>query len=179
MALRTILTFPNPVLQKAAKPVERFDAELKKLVEDMIDTMRAAPGIGLAAPQVGVGLRVIVLEVPGEDETVPPVLCALCNPEITRREGEAKTEEGCLSCPGFYVEVDRAKEVTVVAKLPDGSPFKIDADGLLSICFQHEMDHLDGKLLVNYVSTVKRNLYRDELKRRKSEDETPDRARAL
>ncbi len=179
MALRTILTYPNPILQKAARPVERFGPDLAKLAEDMVETMRAANGIGLAAPQIGEGLRLVVVEIPEEDEEKPPILYKVANPEIVKKDGEARIEEGCLSCPGFFVEVDRAEKVTIRGQLPDGSPFSIDADGLTAICFQHEIDHLNGKLLVNYVSVVKRTLYRNEMKRHTSETEASDRRPAL
>jgi peptide deformylase len=176
MAIRTILTYPNPVLQRVAKPVERFDVNLANLVKDMVDTMRAENGIGLAAPQIGESVRLIVLEVQNEDPETgepanePTTIYSVCNPEITQRSGTARIEEGCLSCPGFYVEVDRSSEVRIEGQLPDGSLFSLDAKGLLAICFQHEIDHLDGKLLVNYVSPIKRTLYRKEMKRRKKKD---------
>lgn len=164
MAIREILTYPDPLLHQVSKPVDTFDVSLANLVSDMVETMRNAPGIGLAAPQIGEFTRLIVLEVP-EEESENATLYAVCNPEITRRSGHARIEEGCLSLPGFYIEVDRAKEVTVEGQNPDGTPFSLDADGLLAICFQHEIDHLDGKLLVNYASPVKRDLYRTQVKK--------------
>lgn len=180
MAIRKIFTYPDPVLRRVAKPVERFDSNLSTLVSDMVETMRHAPGIGLAAPQVGEPIRLIVIEIPTENEE-PPALFAVLNPEIMRRSGTAKIEEGCLSLPGFFVEVDRAAEVTVEGQNPDGTHFKVEADGLLAICFQHEIDHLDGKLLVSYVSPLKRDLYRKEIRKKRSPVEgTPeDRRRAL
>ncbi|MFH1018439.1 MAG: peptide deformylase [Pseudomonadota bacterium] len=179
MALRTILTYPNPRLQKTAKPADCFGPELVQLAEDMVETMRSANGIGLAAPQIGESIRLIVLEVPEEDETKTPVLYKIANPELVKKEGNARIEEGCLSCPHFYTEVGRAETVTIRGQLLDGSPFSVDADGLTAICFQHEIDHLNGKLLVNYVSVVKRTLYRNEMKKWKTEDGTPDRRPAL
>jgi peptide deformylase len=174
MAIRKIFTFPDPILHRVAEPVETFDSTLSSLVSDMVETMRYAPGIGLAAPQVGESLRLIVVEVPTEDEG-PPTLYAVCNPMVTKRSGDARIEEGCLSLPGFYTEVDRAAQITLEGNNPDGSHFSIEAEGLLAICFQHEIDHLDGKLLVNYVSSVKRDLYRAEArKRRANAGGTPD-----
>ena len=172
MAIRTILTFPDPVLNKVSHPVERFDAELETLVSDMIETMRDSNGIGLAAPQVGDLRRVIVVEVP-EEEGKPSLVYVVCNPTITRREGEARIEEGCLSVPGFYVEVDRAADVTVTGGKLDGSPFLLDAQGLLAICFQHEIEHLEGRLIIHYVSPIKRELYRKEVKRWKAGKPSP------
>ena len=180
MAIRKIFTYPDPVLQRVAKPVETFDSKLSTLVSDMVETMRYAPGIGLAAPQVGESIRLIVVEVPSEEER-PSELYVVCNPEITAKSGEAKTEEGCLSCPGFFVEVDRAAQVSVEGENPDGTHFRIDADGLLAICFQHEIDHLDGKLLVHHVSSLKRELYRKEIQQKRSNPEgtSEDRRKAL
>jgi peptide deformylase len=165
MAVREILTFPDRLLHRISKPVKTFDAGLAQLAADMVETMRAADGIGLAAPQIGENLRLLVVQIPNEDGT-DGVLYQVCNPVIARREGQARIEEGCLSLPGFYVEVDRAADITVEGCSPDGHPFSLRADGLLAICLQHEMDHLEGRLLVNYVGPVARELYKDELKRR-------------
>lgn len=180
MAIRKIFTYPDRLLARVAKPVEAFDAELSELASDMVETMRYAPGIGLAAPQVGESIRLIVIELPAE-EGEPSQLYAVCNPEITKKSGKAMIEEGCLSCPGFYVEVDRAEEVTVEGQNPDGTHFSVEAEGLLAICFQHEIDHLDGKLLVNYVSPLKREQYRKEIEQKRSQDEgsPDDRRKAL
>ncbi len=173
MALRKIRTFPDPVLQRVARPVEAFDEELAQLAQDMVETMKDSNGIGLAAPQVGESLRLIVLQVPLEDDSDGPIY-QVCNPEIVAREGEACIEEGCLSLPGFTAEVDRASIISLKGQNVDGSPFELEAEGLLAICFQHEMDHLDGKLLVNYVSSGKRDLYRTEMKKRKREERNSD-----
>jgi len=174
MAVLEIIEYPNPLLNKVALPVKKFDAKLKELAQNMVETMHAANGIGLAAPQVAQSLRLIVVQIPSEDEGETPTYI-VCNPKVTAKSGTAMIEEGCLSCPGFYVEVERAKEITLEGQNVDGTPFLIQADGLLSICFQHEMDHLDGKLLVNYVSAVKRNLYKNEVKKKKrvKADATP------
>jgi len=174
MAILDILTFPNPQLQKVSMPIETFDEDLRRLVDDMVETMRKADGIGLAAPQIGELKRLVVVEIPSEIEGEEGQRFTLCNPKITRKEGRARIEEGCLSLPGFAVEVDRAKEITIEGKNVDGSDIKLDADGMLAICLQHEMDHLEGRLLVHYVSTVKRQLYKSEMKRRARSPESFD-----
>ncbi|MCB0327265.1 MAG: peptide deformylase [Bdellovibrionales bacterium] len=162
MAIRNILTYPNPLLHRVSEPIQQFDIELAHLAQDMVETMKHANGIGLAAPQIGILKRLIVVQVPDEEGHLGP-LYTVCNPVVTQTEGEAKIEEGCLSVPGLGVEVDRAFEIILEGQNLDGSAFRMEADGLLSICFQHEIDHLDGKLLVNYVSSVKRELYRKEV----------------
>ncbi len=167
MSLRKILTYPDPLLHRVAEPIEKFDTKLVSLVSDMVETMRQAPGIGLAAPQIGQPIRLIVVEIPSEKENESSVLYSVCNPIITERSGQARIEEGCLSLPGFFIEVDRSKEVRLEGQNPDGTPFLLEADGLLAICFQHEIDHLEGKMLVNYVGPVKRELYRKEMKKRR------------
>jgi len=147
MALREIITLPDPILRRKAKPVTRFDADLQKLVDDMIETMRVAPGVGLAAPQVGESIRLIVVEYPMDDEKedAPKKLFAVVNPEI--KEISAETEmgiEGCLSLPGLHGEVERAFEVRVTGRTRRGQPIKIKAKGWLARIFQHEIDHLEG-----------------------------------
>ncbi|HMQ09875.1 MAG TPA: peptide deformylase [Oligoflexia bacterium] len=162
MALREVLTFPNPTLLKRSQDVEVFDEELQILVEDMHETMLHENGIGLAAPQIGILKRLIVIQIP-ESEEDEGEFFAFCNPVIKEKRGEAKIEEGCLSLPEFYVEVDRAKEITLEAYTPQGEKIILEADGLFAICIQHEIDHLDGKLLVNYVSSMKRDLYKKQV----------------
>jgi peptide deformylase len=147
MALREIITLPDPILRRKAKPVTRFDADLQKLVDDMIETMRVAPGVGLAAPQVGESIRLIVVEYPMDDEKedAPKKLFTVVNPEI--KEISAETEmgiEGCLSLPGLHGEVERALEVRVTGRTRRGQPIKIKAKGWLARIFQHEIDHLEG-----------------------------------
>jgi len=147
MALREIITLPDPILRRKAKPVTRFDADLQMLVDDMIETMRVAPGVGLAAPQVGESIRLIVVEYPTDDEKedAPKKLFAVVNPEI--KEISAETEmgiEGCLSLPGLHGEVERALEVRVTGRTRRGQPIKIKAKGWLARIFQHEIDHLEG-----------------------------------
>lgn len=151
MALLPILRYPDPRLHTLAKPVRVVDAGIRKLAADMAETMYAAPGIGLAATQVNVHQRLLVLDI-SEDKSQ---LQVFINPEILSREGEAMGEEGCLSVPGIYEMVKRSERVRVRALNRDGKPFEIDADGLLAVCLQHEIDHLDGKVFVEYLSKLK------------------------
>lgn len=176
MALRTILEFPDPRLRTRARPVSRFDADLRQLAEDMLQTMYAAPGIGLAATQVDAHLQVIVIDV--SEERDQPL--TLVNPEILSREGEATTEEGCLSVPGIYDEVKRAARIRIRAQDASGAVYERDCDGLLAVCIQHEMDHLDGKLFVDYLSALKRERIRKKLDKERKARRAPARAqRAL
>jgi peptide deformylase len=161
MAKLPILTFPNPRLRNKAQPVREVDAAVRRLVDDMFETMYAAPGIGLAAIQVDVPLRVVVIDI-SEKHDSP--LC-LINPEILERQGDEQMEEGCLSVPGFFETVSRAERVRVRALDRDGRPFEIDTDGLLAVCIQHEIDHLDGKLFVDYISSLKRQRIRRRLEK--------------
>ena len=152
MALLPILEYPDPRLRKVAAPVTDFDAKLQKLVRDMAETMYAAPGVGLAATQVDVHKRVIVIDTSDTKDD----LLVLVNPEIVMAEGEAECEEGCLSVPGYYDKVTRAARITVRARNERGEPIERTADGLLAVCIQHEMDHLLGKMFVDYLSPLKR-----------------------
>jgi peptide deformylase len=166
MAVLPILEFPDPRLREKALPVTQFDEELGRLVDDMLQTMYAAPGIGLAATQVNVRRRVLVIDV-SEARNEPLVFV---NPEIVSREGVAKTEEGCLSVPGIFDEVERAAKVRVRARHPNGELLERDLEGALAVCLQHEMDHLEGKLFVDYLSELKRERIRKKLeKERKGE----------
>ncbi len=151
MALREIVTVPEPVLRRKARKVTDFGNELQTLIDDMVETMRAAPGVGLAAPQVNVPLRVIVVEFGDEeDENVPPKLYTLVNPEIVRSSNEMVVgTEGCLSIPGFIGDVDRMKSVTVKGQNRRGQPVRIKAEGWLARIFQHEIDHLEGILFTD------------------------------
>jgi peptide deformylase len=147
-----ILEYPDPRLKKVASPVVAFTPEIEKLVADMAETMYAAPGIGLAATQVDVHKRVIVMDISeARDE-----LRVFVNPELVAAEGEAEAEEGCLSVPGYNDKVTRAARVRVRAQDARGQPFEVDADDLLAVCIQHEMDHLVGKVFVDYLSPLKR-----------------------
>jgi peptide deformylase len=152
MARLPILEYPDPRLRIRAEPVTKFDTELKTFVADLFETMYSAPGIGLAATQVNVHKRILVCDV-GVDSKQP---YCLINPEIVRAEGKTNAEEGCLSVPEFYDFVDRAAVIRVRAFDPDGKPFELDAEGMLAVCIQHEMDHLEGKLFVDYLSELKR-----------------------
>jgi len=160
MALLPILSFPDPRLQTVAGPVQAVDGRIKSLIADMIQTMHEANGIGLAATQVDVHERLIVIDV-SEDRNQPLVLI---NPEITWASEERQiNEEGCLSVPGIYDGVERAVAVKVRALDAEGKPFTLDADGLLAVCVQHEMDHLLGKVFVEYLSPLKRNRIRTKM----------------
>ena len=159
MALLDILEFPDARLRTKAKLVQDVDGRIAQLADDMLETMYAAPGIGLAASQVNVHKRLIVIDV-SEDKSNPLVFI---NPEIVAREGEIETNEGCLSIPGFYEPVDRFLTITVEAVDREGNPFSIDAEELLAVCIQHEMDHLEGKLFVDYLSSTKRQIIRKKL----------------
>jgi len=165
MALRTILEFPDPRLRKRAETVTRFDAALGSLIDDMLETMYAAPGIGLAATQVDVHQRVIVIDI-SREHNEPLVLV---NPEILTREGEASTEEGCLSVPNIFDEIKRAAKVRVRAQDRNGTSFERDFDDILAVCIQHEMDHLEGRLFVDYLSDLKRERIRKKLDKDRKE----------
>ena len=151
MALLTILRYPDPRLYTKAVPVTDIDESIRGLVRDMADTMYAAPGLGLAATQVNVHTQVIVIDA---SETRDQLL-VLINPEIVAREGTQYREEGCLSVPGIYESVERAERITVRALDIEGKPFTLDAEKLLALCIQHEMDHLEGKVFVDYLSRLK------------------------
>jgi peptide deformylase len=167
MALRTILEYPNPLLKEPARPVANITGDVAALVEDMAETMYAAPGIGLAAPQVGVGERVIVLDLRGEDEEPGKRLLKLINPVIAEREGEIVWEEGCLSVPDLTAPVKRARRVLVRAWTPEEREVEVEGEELLAVALQHEIDHLDGTLFLDRLSRLKRDLYR--ARRRKLE----------
>jgi len=151
MALLEILHFPDPRLRKKAIPVDKVDDQVRQTVKNMFETMYDAPGIGLAATQVNIQQQIIVIDV-SEDKSTP--VC-LINPEITFKDGEEEMQEGCLSVPGIFENVQRAENITVKALDLEGSEFTMEADGLLAVCIQHEMDHLDGKLFVDYLSPLK------------------------
>lgn len=168
MALLSILQYPDPRLHQSAAAVAHFDDNLKTLVDDMTETMYAAPGIGLAATQVNVLLRVAVIDVSEEKDA----LQVFVNPEIISREGEIVGEEGCLSVPGVYESVARSERVRVQAQDLNGTAFELEADGLLAICLQHEIDHLDGKVFVDHLSQLKRSRIRTRLLKRAREQAT-------
>ncbi len=156
-----ILEFPDPRLRTKATPVQVVDDELRALIDDMFETMYEAPGIGLAATQVDVHKRLLVADV-SIDKDAPYVLI---NPEILEKDGITVTDEGCLSVPGFYEEIERAEHIRVRYLDRDGIEIELDVHGLLAVCIQHEMDHLDGKLFVDYLSEVKRTRIRKKLEK--------------
>ena len=161
MSLLNILQFPDPRLREKARPVEVVDDEIRQLADDMIETMYASRGIGLAATQVGIPKRVVVIDVSDEGDQ-PQVFI---NPEIVTGSGEAEIQEGCLSVPGYYEPVKRLGHVTLRALDRDGNPIELEADELFAICIQHEIDHLNGKLFVDYLSELKRNRIRKKLEK--------------
>jgi peptide deformylase len=165
MALRTILEYPDPRLRTKAQPVTEFGADLARLVEDLFDTMYSAPGIGLAATQVDAHQRVIVIDVsPDHDQPL-----VLINPEILSREGVSIVEEGCLSVPDVFDDVERAVRVRVRAQDRSGQLFERDFDEILAVCVQHELDHLEGKLFVDYLSDLRRERIRKKLEKERKE----------
>ncbi|MEM9623047.1 MAG: peptide deformylase [Pseudomonadota bacterium] len=159
MSLLDILHYPDPRLRTKAKPVTEFGNSLQQFADDLLETMYAAPGIGLAATQVNVHQRVIAVDV-SENNDTPYIFV---NPELTLHGEQLETEEGCLSVPGFYEPVTRAEHIEVSAFNPMGEPIEMSASGLLAVCIQHECDHLDGKLFVDYLSNLKRNRIRKKL----------------
>ena len=161
MAILRILEFPDPRLRKKAAPVEVVDDALRQLIGDMLETMYAAPGIGLAATQVDVHRRLLVADVSQEKDEAQ----VLINPEILEKNGSAITEEGCLSVPGYYAEVARAEHILVRCLDRDGNEQERQFEGLLAVCVQHEVDHLDGRLFVDYLSEVKRQRIRKRLEK--------------
>ena len=165
MALLPILEFPDPRLRTRAEPVQQFDAGLKQLVADMLQTMYAAPGIGLAATQVNVHRQLLVMDISTERDQ-PQVYI---NPRIVTRAGVEVSEEGCLSVPNVFEEVERAARVTVRAQDADGVSFERELEGLEAVCLQHEMDHLAGKLFVDYLSGLKRERIRRKLEKERRE----------
>lgn len=163
MAILEILEYPDPRLRTKAETVAVVDDRVRAIISDMFDTMYDAPGIGLAATQVNVHERIVVIDV-SEDKSEPLVFI---NPEITVLEGEPETmQEGCLSVPGFYEEVTRIEHCLVKALDRDGKPFELECRGLLAVCIQHEVDHLEGKLMVDYISPLKRNRIKDKLEKK-------------
>ncbi len=161
MALLDILTFPDPRLRTKAKPITEFNDSLNTFIDDMFETMYDAPGIGLAATQVNVHQQLVVVDV-SEDKSEP---YCLINPLITHKEGEEVCQEGCLSVPEFFADVSRAENITVKALDKTGKEFELNADGLLAVCIQHELDHLNGKLFVDYLSPLKQKRLRKKMEK--------------
>lgn len=169
MALLDILTYPDPRLRQRASPVDAVDAQVRQLAEDMAQTMYAAKGIGLAATQVGVTKRVVVMDLSAEHDQ----LLVLINPRVVARDDSQECEEGCLSVPDVYETVERALRVTVSYVDLDGEARQMDADGLLAVCVQHEIDHLDGKLFVDYLSRLKQDRLRKKADKRQRDEARP------
>jgi peptide deformylase len=165
MAIRTILHYPDKRLRSPGEPVTEFGPSLAKLVEDMAETMYAAPGVGLAATQIGEAVRLFIIDI-ATAEDAPSELRVFVNPEILERNGEQVWEEGCLSFPGVHEEIQRAERVRVRAQDVNGAVFELEADGLLAVAIQHENDHLDGKLMVDHLGLIRRRLvHRQMIKR--------------
>lgn len=169
MALLDILTYPDPRLRQRASPVDAVDAHVRQLADDMAQTMYAAKGIGLAATQVGVAKRVVVMDLSAEHDQ----LLVLINPRVVARDGSQECEEGCLSVPDVFETVERALRVTVSYLDLDGEARQMDADGLLAVCVQHEIDHLDGKLFVDYLSRLKQDRLRKKADKRQRDEARP------
>jgi len=170
MAIRSILQYPDKRLRVHADPVAAVTPEVVSLIEDMKETMYAAPGCGLAAPQIGVALRLFIVDTAAEDE--PSDLKVFINPEIVKREGKVVWEEGCLSFPGIHEEIERAERITVRALNERGQQVELTAEGLLGVAVQHENDHLDGVLMIDHMSVLKRRLALRKLQKRALSAET-------
>lgn len=168
MACLPICTYPDPILRRKAEPVATIDREIRKLIDEMAETMYSAPGIGLAANQVGKRQRLLVVDLqrPEYDQG----LVVLINPRIVAASGETTYEEGCLSVPEFFSNVKRYDQVTVQAQDKDGKPVEISASGLLAVVLQHEIDHLDGRLFIDHLGTITRELFKRKWKKRLKED---------
>lgn len=165
MAIRTILHYPDKRLREPGQPVTEFGPELANLVEDMAETMYAAPGVGLAATQIGEPIRLFIIDIATGDDD-PSDLRVFVNPEILERDGEQTWEEGCLSFPGVHEEVERAERVKVRAQDEKGESFELEADGLLAVAIQHENDHLDGKLMIDHLGLIRRRLVHRAMQKR-------------
>jgi len=171
MAIREILKYPNPLLKKRSEEVDQIDGEIKRLVQDMIETMYDAGGVGLAAPQVGISRRVIVVDVSPIDPQ--QALFAMINPEIVSEEGEVDHEEGCLSVPDCLEKVKRREKVRVRGTSLEGGEVEISGEGMLAFALQHELDHLNGILILDRVSPLRRDIYRRKVKKEKRRDGRP------
>ena len=170
MPLLDILMYPDPRLRQHALPVKVVDNEVRRLVDNMAETMYAAPGIGLAAVQVNVALRIVVIDISDTKDD----LNVFINPWIKELSGDQETEEGCLSVPGVFGQVNRAEAITVEARGRDGNRFELETDGLLSVCIQHEIDHLDGKVFVDYLSRMKQERIRKRLQKQAKNSPSQD-----
>lgn len=173
MAIRTILHYPDKRLRNPGLPVTEFGPELEKLVEDMAETMYAAPGVGLAATQIGEPVRLFIIDVAVADDE-PSDLKVFVNPEILKLDGTQAWEEGCLSFPGVHEEIERAERVRVRAQDVKGNTFELEADGLLAVAIQHENDHLDGKLMIDHLGLLRRRLVHRQMTKRGSSAEAAE-----
>ncbi len=171
MAIREILLYPDPRLREVAQPVTEFDESIKQLVDDMAETMYAAPGVGLAANQIGVLKRIFVIDIAGDDE--PSDLRVFINPEILDATGTQMYQEGCLSFPGGSEEIKRAERIRVKAFDASGTPFELEADGLLAVAIQHENDHLNGVLMIDKLGPLKRRRLGQKIKKARQEQASP------
>jgi peptide deformylase len=167
MAIRTILHYPDPRLRQKAQPVGDITPEIVKLIDDMAETMYAAPGVGLAATQIGEPHRIFLVDIAADNE--PSNLLVFINPEIVRQEGQQVGPEGCLSFPGISEDIKRAERVRVRARGRDGETFEIAADGLLAVAVQHELDHLDGVLMIDRMGTLKKRIVQRKMQKRGAE----------
>ena len=166
MAIRTILHYPDPRLRKKAEPIERVTPEISRLIDDMAETMYAAPGVGLAATQIGEPYRLFIIDIAGEDE--PSNLLVFINPEIVARDGDQTWAEGCLSFPGVTEDIKRAEKVTVKALGIDGKEFTLRAEGLLAVAIQHENDHLEGVLMIDHLGLLKKRIVNRKMQKRQT-----------
>jgi peptide deformylase len=171
MAIRSILHYPDPRLRQKAELVTQVTPAIQALVDDMAETMYAAPGVGLAATQIGEAHRVFLVDIAGEDE--PSNLHVFINPEIAKREGEHVGPEGCLSFPGITEDIKRAAKVTVRAQDREGKVFELSAEGLLAVAIQHEHDHLDGTLMIDRMGMLKKRIVQRKMQKRSHDDDTP------
>ncbi len=167
MAIRTILHYPDPRLREKATDVTEVTDEIRALLDDMAETMYAAPGVGLAAPQIGVAKRIFIIDIAGEDD--PSDLRVFINPELVKKEGTQLWCEGCLSFPGVSEDVERAEVVTVRAKNERGEDFELTADGLLAVAIQHENDHLEGVLMIDHLGMLKKRIVHRKMVKRDKE----------
>lgn len=163
--IRTILTYPEPILREKSAPVTEFNEELKEIIADMAETMFAAPGAGLAAPQIGISKQIVVINTSKKDEDADKQILALINPEIIAGQGSQVDEEGCLSVREYTANVKRFVNIQVKAQTPEGKVVEFDADDFFARVIQHELDHLEGKLFIDRISSLKRNLYKKRLKK--------------
>ncbi|MFZ0486459.1 MAG: peptide deformylase [Arenicellales bacterium] len=175
MAVLDILVYPDQRLRQVAEPVDIFDRDLRRLIDDMAETMYQAPGIGLAAVQVDVPKRVVVMDISEQRNE----LREFVNPRVVDKQGSTESEEGCLSVPDVYAPVTRAERVVVAAQDRNGEPFSLEAEGLLAVCIQHEIDHLDGKVFVDYLSRMKRERIKKRLVKQARHDPQPATAAVL